>query len=115
VNWDSMVRCAPFMGVLPIAVAARERGIANLIVPDRNAAEAAVVEGVNVYPVRTLIQVRELLNSAANGGLHAQPFRVDSNIFLGEIHNFALDFKDVRGSRRPNAPWRSPPRAAITS
>jgi len=36
--------------VLPIAVAARERGIANLIVPDRNAAEAAVVEGVNVYP-----------------------------------------------------------------
>jgi magnesium chelatase family protein len=94
---DGTLRGVP--GVLPIAVAARERGIPNLIVPDRNAAEAAVVEGVNVYPVRTLIQVRELLNSVANGGLHAQPFRVDSHNLLGKLHNFALDFKDVRGQQ----------------
>jgi magnesium chelatase family protein len=94
---DGTLRRVP--GVLPIAVAARERGIPNLIVPDRNAAEAAVVEGVNVYPVRTLIQVRELLNSVANGGLHAQPFRVDSHNLLGELHSFALDFKDVRGQQ----------------
>jgi magnesium chelatase family protein len=94
---DGTLRGVP--GVLPIAVAARERGIPNLIVPDRNAAEAAVVEGVNVYPVRTLIQVRELLNSVANGGLHAQPFRVDSHNLLGELHSFALDFKDVRGQQ----------------
>jgi magnesium chelatase family protein len=94
---DGTLRGVP--GVLPIAVAARERRIANLIVPDRNAAEAAVVEGVNVYPVRTLTQVRELLNSVANGGIHAQPFRVDSHNLLGELHNFALDFKDVRGQQ----------------
>ena len=94
---DGTLRGVP--GVLPIAVAARERGIPNLIVPDRNAAEAAVVEGVNVYPVRPLIQVRELLNSVANGGLHAQPFRVDSHNLLGELHSFALDFKDVRGQQ----------------
>jgi magnesium chelatase family protein len=94
---DGTLRGVP--GVLPIAVAARERGIANLIVPDRNAAEAAVVEGVNVYPVGTLIQVRELLNSVVNGGIHAQPFRVDSHHLLGELQNFALDFKDVRGQQ----------------
>jgi magnesium chelatase family protein len=94
---DGTLRGVP--GVLPIAVAARERGIANLIVPDRNAAEAALVEGVNVYPVGTLIQVRELLNAVANGGIHAQPFRVDSHNLLGERHNFALDFKDVRGQQ----------------
>jgi magnesium chelatase family protein len=94
---DGTLRGVP--GVLPIAVAARERGIANLIVPDRNAAEAAVVEGVNVYPVRTLTQVRELLNSVANGGIRAQPFRVDSHNLLGELHNFAFDFKDVRGQQ----------------
>ncbi len=94
---DGTLRGVP--GVLPIAVAARARGIANLLVPERNAAEAAVVEGLNVYPVRTLTQVRELLNAAANGGIHAQPIRVDSHHLLGEQHNFALDFKDVRGQQ----------------
>ena len=67
---DGTLRAVP--GVLPIAVAARERGIANLIVPERNAREAAVVEGVNVYPVRTLTEVRALLNANA---LNAEPFR----------------------------------------
>ncbi len=72
---DGTLRGIP--GVLPIAVAARARGITNLILPERNAAEAAVVEGVNVYPVRTLIQVHALLNAAANGGIHVEPFRAD--------------------------------------
>jgi magnesium chelatase family protein len=91
---DGTLRGVP--GVLPIAVAARDRGIANLVVPERNAAEAAIVEGVNVFPVRTLIQVRELLNA---GGLFAQPFRVNSQSLLCEHHTYALDFKDVRGQQ----------------
>src|SRR5271154_3846866 len=94
---DGTLRGVP--GVLPIAVAAHARGIANLIVPERNAAEAAVVDGLNVYPVRSLIQVREMLNAAANGGIHAQPIRVDSHHLLSEQHSFALDFKDVRGQQ----------------
>src|ERR1700757_2838436 len=52
----------PVPGMLPVAVAARERGIKNLVIPKANAREAAVVEGVNVYPVATLHEVRELLN-----------------------------------------------------
>ena len=93
---DGTLRAIP--GVLPIAVAARARGITNLVVPERNAAEASVVDGVNVYPVRTLIEVRELLNTA-NGLLHVQPFRANAQNLLGEQHNFALDFKDVRGQQ----------------
>jgi magnesium chelatase family protein len=94
---DGSLRGVP--GVLPIAVAARARGIRNLILPERNAAEAAVVDGLNVYPVRSLTQVRGMLNDAANGGIHAQPFRVNSQMLLGELHSFALDFKDVRGQQ----------------
>ncbi len=94
---DGTLRSVP--GVLPIAVAARLRGIRNLLVPYANASEAAVVEGVNVYPMRTLNQVRELLNSAANGGIHAQPLRVDTEELLGGLRHFALDFKDVRGQQ----------------
>src|ERR1700744_2242100 len=46
---DGSVRTVP--GILPIALAAKERGIRNLILPMANAPEAAVVDGVNVYPV----------------------------------------------------------------
>ncbi|HTZ60201.1 MAG TPA: YifB family Mg chelatase-like AAA ATPase [Acidobacteriaceae bacterium] len=83
-------------GILPIAVAARAKGIANLIVPERNAAEAAVVDGVNVFPVRTLLQVRELLDAET---LFTQPFRVNLQNLLGEQQSFPLDFKDVRGQQ----------------
>src|SRR5437868_14193774 len=54
-------------GMLPIAVAARAKGIKNLIIPASNAREAAVAEGVNVYPVRSLLEVRELLHWAVRG------------------------------------------------
>ena len=65
-------------GMLPIAVAARAKGISNLIIPASNAREAAVVDGVNVYPVRSLLEVRELLNSAAFGTMTAKPLQVET-------------------------------------
>ena len=86
-------------GMLSVAVAAREHGIKNLIVPKANAREAAVVEGVDVYPVETLNDVRELLNAAGNGGIHTQPFRVETKQVLGELQHYALDFADVRGQQ----------------
>src|ERR1700759_2487520 len=64
-------------GMLPIAVAARANGIKNLVIPAGNAREAAVVEGVNVYPVNSLLEVRELLNSVSFGALTAIPLKVE--------------------------------------
>jgi magnesium chelatase family protein len=84
-------------GMLPIAVAAREKGIKNLLIPAGNAREAAVVEGVNVYPVCTLLEVRELLNSAAFGVIAATPLKVQTTDLLDELQQFPFDFKDVRG------------------
>src|SRR6201993_1578096 len=84
-------------GMLPIAVAAREKGIKNLVIPASNAREAAVVQGVNVYPVHSLLEVRELLNSASFGGIHAKPLEVMANALLNETQQFPFDFKDVRG------------------
>ncbi len=57
----------PIPGMLPVAILAREKNIPNLILPLANAAEAAVVEGVNVYPVSSLSDVLELLNSSVVG------------------------------------------------
>jgi magnesium chelatase family protein len=83
----------PVRGALSIAVAARKRGIHNLIVPTDNAAEAAVAEGVKVFAVRHLTEAVSLLQKPAefqpvtpNGhGPHANGVREP------------LDFKDVRG------------------
>ncbi len=84
-------------GMLPIAVAARAKGIKNLVVPASNAKEAAVVEGVNVYPVKTLLEVRELLNQASFGAIAGAPLKVETAELLEELQHFPADFKDVRG------------------
>ncbi len=84
-------------GMLPIAVAAREKGIRNLVIPSSNAREAAVVEGVNVYPVKSLLEVRELLNAASFGSIPTAPLKVETSELLNEMQHFAFDFKDVRG------------------
>ena len=49
-------------GALSVAVCARDMGIPNLIVPAENAAEAAVVDGIRVYGVRSLAEVVALVS-----------------------------------------------------
>ncbi len=89
----------PVPGILPVAVLAREKNIPNLVLPAANAAEAAVVEGVNVYPVASLLDVIELLNTQLLGVIQREPFRVSTEELLGELQHFSVDFKDVRGQQ----------------
>src|SRR5690606_13202818 len=49
---DGMLR--PIKGVLPIAIHARREKSSGLIIPEANAREAAVVDGLNVYGVKSL-------------------------------------------------------------
>ena len=51
----------PISGLLPIAILAREKNLARLIVPKDNACEAAMVKGLNVYGFETLSDVLEFL------------------------------------------------------
>src|SRR5215472_13434236 len=80
-------------GALPIAIAARARKIPNLIVPEVNAREAAVVAGLNIYPVKSLIDVVNLLNSG-NG---VSPVKLDASQMLSGEPTGGADFKEVRG------------------
>jgi magnesium chelatase family protein len=82
-------------GALPIAVMARANKIHKLIVPEVNAREAAMVEGVEVYPVRGLMDVVNLLNTG-NG---IEPIKVDTRALLEVSQHFGVDFKDVRGQQ----------------
>jgi len=87
----------PVPGVLPVAVMARAKNIPNIILPAANAPEAAVVEGVKVYPVTSLADVLDLLNGSVLGEIQREPFCVATEALLGELQHFSVDFKDVRG------------------
>src|SRR6202050_4416547 len=82
-------------GTLPIALEARTRKISKLVVPEANAREAAMVGGVDVYPVRSLLDVIHFVNSG-NGIL---PLKADGDALLKESQEFFVDFKDVRGQQ----------------
>ena len=60
-------RIRPVRGALSIALTAREQGIRNLIVPEENAKEAAVVRELNVFPVKNLREAASLAQDIAAG------------------------------------------------
>ncbi len=80
-------------GVLPIAMKLREQGIHTFLVPQENAAEAAMVEGLDVYPVANLRQAAELIT----GAHEAEPLRIDlADIYAGHPPSES-DFVEVKG------------------
>src|SRR5215216_2373860 len=89
-------RVRPIKGALPIAMLAREGLIRHLILPEENAKEAAVVSGVNVYPVadlRSAVSLIEQLRSETP----PKPLQVDVSEILRRTGNYSVDFKEVRG------------------
>jgi magnesium chelatase family protein len=80
-------------GTLPMAVMAREKGLSRLILPEANAGEGAVVDGVQAFPVRSLPHVVELLNGKAPW----IPLAVDRRQMLEQNSHYDVDFRDVRG------------------
>jgi magnesium chelatase family protein len=87
---DGSIR--PVRGALSIAVCASRQGIANLVLPFENAAEAAVVEGVRVFGVRHLAEVVALIERP--GEFAAAVPRASQEAALEPI---GPDFQDVKG------------------
>jgi magnesium chelatase family protein len=84
----------PVSGVLPIAIQARQEGRQKLVVPTENAAEAAIVGEVKVYPVRTLTDVVMLLCEEGN----LTPVTADPIALLEKESAVAdVDFNEVKG------------------
>jgi magnesium chelatase family protein len=89
---DGVLR--PIDGALNIALMAREKGMKKFILPEVNAAEAAVAPGLEVYGVRTLLDAVELLN----GSLLFTPHRLDEASRRPEtLHD--VDFSEIKGQR----------------
>ncbi len=84
----------PVLGVLPMAIAARKTGFRRLFVPAANAKEAAVVEGIEIYPVSS---VRELVDFLR--GRCQLPMATFSPTQDDDTAEALLDFADVRGQK----------------
>ena len=83
----------PVSGVLPIAIAARREGAERMIVPAENAAEAAVVEDLEVYGLTSLADTCDFLMN----NLLAE--RTPAGIPDGQLDRplYDVDFADVKG------------------
>jgi magnesium chelatase family protein len=80
-------------GMLSMAICARDLGIRGMIVPVENAMEAAVAEGVSVYPVATLSEALEFLQ----GKRVIEPYRTDLGSLFNRARQYPIDFRDVKG------------------
>ncbi len=86
-------RLKPVRGILPIAIEAKRLRLRGLIVPEGNAIEAAIVEGLNVYGLGSLPETIEFLK-----GLKAvEPMRVNIEDLMGQHSIYEEDFSEVKG------------------
>jgi magnesium chelatase family protein len=83
----------PGKGILPIASWARAAGKTGILVPVENAAEAAVVEGLQVIPVQNLREAAQFLE----GEIKISPFRVDVRKIFEQELDGEVDFSEVKG------------------
>lgn len=83
-------------GVLPITMAMKKEGRKMIIVPRDNANEAAVVEGIQVFPVKNLHEAVDLI-----GGINkTEPFRVNVEKIFESTSVYDEDFADVKGQEQ---------------
>jgi magnesium chelatase family protein len=86
----------PVVGVLPLAIACLQSGAEGIIVPEANAEEAALVEGLKVFPVSHLHQAVLIAEELRNGAVFDGCLK---EVFNREVSNAipSLNFSDVKG------------------
>lgn len=85
----------PIKGALPIAIKAKQDGFKGIILPEHNAMEAAVVNGLDVYAVRSINEVINFFNGNED---ELRKVNIDINeAFLNLNDELDFDFADVKG------------------
>ena len=84
----------PIKGALPIAIQALKDGFKGFILPQENAEEAAIVSGIDVYGMSTLLEVIDFFEGKST----VEPLRINTRAIFEEQLRFPeLDFADVKG------------------
>ena len=83
-------------GVLPMCIEAYRLGIKKAIIPYENRFEASVVKGIDIYPVKHLLDVIDHLTNARP----ILPFKIELNDYFSNLSLNNLDFSSVKGQDR---------------
>lgn len=83
----------PINGILPMVISAYKSGFTDMFVPTENADEAAVIEGVNIYPVSSLKALCVHFCDIQKINVH----KIDLTNYFASSASNVLDFCDVKG------------------
>lgn len=83
----------PINGILPMVISAYKSGFTDMFVPTENADEAAVIEGVNIYPVSSLKALCDHFFDIQKINVH----KIDLTNYFASSASNVLDFCDVKG------------------
>ena len=83
----------PINGILPMVISAYKSGFTDMFVPTENADEAAVIEGVNKYPVSSLKSLCDHFCDIQKINVH----KIDLTNYFASSASNVLDFCDVKG------------------
>ncbi len=86
-------RIKPVKGSLTMAIEAKKAGYSNILVPYENRKEAAVVNGISVYPVKNLAQATGFLN----GFSIIEPEKANIEAMFKDSDHYETDFSDIVG------------------
>ena len=80
-------------GILPMCIEAKKLGIKRVILPEENAKEAAIVDGLQVIGATNLREVVEYLNDNAD----IEPTEANIQEIFHKKHKYSLNFSEVKG------------------
>ena len=82
-------------GVMPMVYTARQEGIETVFVPEEDAAEAGLIQGINIIPVRSIGQLVEHLYQLNP----INPYIIDPDAMKSDdaLPDGMIDFADIRG------------------
>ncbi len=83
----------PVKGILPIAIHVKENNFDGLILPYENKAEAAIVNGLNIYPVKNLYEAIGFLNDE----FPIEPYKVNIKEIFASGMQYDIDFSEIKG------------------
>ena len=80
-------------GILPMCIEAKRLGMTKVIVPIENAKEAGIVNGIDVIPATSLIQIVNYLSKKEE----IEKININVKDIFKENNKYKLDFSDVKG------------------
>lgn len=80
-------------GILPLCIEAKNLGIKRIILPEENAKEASIVEGIDVIGISCLKQLVSYLNGEENIQLN----KINLKDYFNNNTQYLIDFSEVKG------------------